>query len=146
MAVVKELIFDDKRDYEAERLPLVELEVIPTLRPLKLSVVIPCFNEERTLEKCVETVLGLRNKDIGLEILIVDDCSRDRSLEIARSLEASHREIRSQRSSTFDGAFKGWAGRCCNRFKVQGLRSQSSSLFLAFHRERVPDVVIKHVH
>jgi glycosyltransferase involved in cell wall biosynthesis len=62
--------------------------------PVKLSVVIPCFNEERTLEECIESVLSLRDADLELEILIVDDCSTDRSLEIARGLEARYSEIR----------------------------------------------------
>src|SRR5579872_3495216 len=64
------------------------------MMPVKLSVVIPCFNEERTLDKCVESVLNLRDPDLELEILIVDDCSTDRSLQIARNLAASHSEIR----------------------------------------------------
>jgi glycosyltransferase involved in cell wall biosynthesis len=60
-----------------------------------LSVVVPCYNEERTLRDCIERVLGL-NHDGGLplEILIVDDCSRDRSLTIARELEKRHPEVR----------------------------------------------------
>jgi glycosyltransferase involved in cell wall biosynthesis len=59
----------------------------------KLSVVIPCFNEEKTLETCVGKVLALSNDDLGLEIVIVNDCSVDRSLEIARKLESRHPEI-----------------------------------------------------
>lgn len=61
-----------------------------------LSVVIPCFNEEPTLKKCVERVLALTDHDetLRLEIVIVDDCSTDRSLEIARELESCHRDIR----------------------------------------------------
>jgi dolichol-phosphate mannosyltransferase len=62
--------------------------------PIKLSVVIPCFNEEQTLRRCVERVLRLRGEDLDVEIVIVDDCSRDRSLDVARSLETLHKEIR----------------------------------------------------
>ena len=61
--------------------------------PKTLSLVIPCYNEERTLKACVERVLQLASDDLALQIIIVDDCSRDKSLEIARALEAAHAEI-----------------------------------------------------
>ena len=60
---------------------------------VKLSVVIPCFNEEQTLEKCVDRVLTLLQPDLSLEIIIVDDCSKDRSLSIAQSLESRHPNV-----------------------------------------------------
>src|SRR5215510_14028971 len=60
----------------------------------KLSVVIPCFNEEKTLRKCVERVLTLRGGELDLEIIIVDDHSRDRSLSIALELASTYPEIR----------------------------------------------------
>src|SRR5262245_14405498 len=53
----------------------------------KVSVVIPCFNEEQTLQQCVKRVLALQSDDLDVEIVIVDDCSRDGSLRIARDLE-----------------------------------------------------------
>lgn len=58
-----------------------------------LSVVIPCYNEERTLRRCVERVLEIADDSLSLEIIIVDDSSSDRSLLIARELEREHREI-----------------------------------------------------
>jgi glycosyltransferase involved in cell wall biosynthesis len=61
---------------------------------IKLSVVVPCFNEERTLQTCVERVLGLCADDLELEVVIVDDCSRDRSLAIAHELASKYPEIR----------------------------------------------------
>jgi len=53
----------------------------------KLSIVIPCFNEEMTLEKCVESVLTVANESLCLEVIIVDDGSTDGSLSIAGELE-----------------------------------------------------------
>jgi dolichol-phosphate mannosyltransferase len=53
---------------------------------IKLSVVIPCYNEEKTLEKCVERVLKISDESLYLEIIIIDDCSKDESLSIARDL------------------------------------------------------------
>lgn len=58
-----------------------------------LSLVIPCYNEARTLEACVARVLALAADDLNIEIVIVDDCSDDESLVIARKLAKSHPEI-----------------------------------------------------
>jgi len=51
----------------------------------KISLVIPCFNEENTLETCVHRILDVL--DMNCEIIIVDDGSTDDSLEIAKRLE-----------------------------------------------------------
>jgi dolichol-phosphate mannosyltransferase len=59
-----------------------------------LTLVVPCYNEEATLAGCIERVLKLRSKTLKLEIIIVDDCSKDRSLEVARDLEEKIPEIR----------------------------------------------------
>jgi dolichol-phosphate mannosyltransferase len=59
-----------------------------------LTLVVPCYNEEQTLTHCIERVLALRSDQLKLEIIIVDDCSKDKSLEVARALEKEHPEIR----------------------------------------------------
>lgn len=59
----------------------------------KLSVVVPCYNEERTLGECVRRVLGIAGEDLSLEVIIVDDCSTDKSLAVAGDLERSHPEV-----------------------------------------------------
>ncbi len=51
---------------------------------LTLSVIIPCFNEEATLENIIDRVKAV---GVANEIIIVDDGSTDRSREILRSLE-----------------------------------------------------------
>ncbi|MFX0197410.1 MAG: glycosyltransferase [Candidatus Hodarchaeota archaeon] len=65
----------------------------PNGKLTKLSVIIPCYNEETTLRRCVERVLGIADKSLSLEIIIVDDGSHDGSLTIARNLESKHPEI-----------------------------------------------------
>ena len=42
---------------------------------MKISVLIPCYNEEETIEKIVNKILDL--KDLDLEIIIVDDYSTE---------------------------------------------------------------------
>jgi glycosyltransferase involved in cell wall biosynthesis len=59
----------------------------------KLSVVVPCFNEERSLEIIVERILAADRCGLVLEIVVVDDGSADRSPQLLRSLAAKHPEI-----------------------------------------------------
>ena len=59
----------------------------------KLSLIIPCYNEERTLANCIERVLEIATSELELELIIVDDCSKDNSLVVARELAKHHPEI-----------------------------------------------------
>jgi len=56
-----------------------------------LSVVMPAYNEEATLREIVGKVLEL---DFLLELIIVDDCSKDRTPEIAQSLALTDERVR----------------------------------------------------
>ena len=51
---------------------------------MKLSVLIPVYNEERTLEEVVRRV---RSIDLPKEIILVDDGSKDRSRELLTQLQ-----------------------------------------------------------
>jgi len=70
--------------------------VDPSPKPLQsLSVFFPCYNEEANVEKTTLAALrtGRRICD-DLEVIIVNDGSRDRTGEIAERLAAEHREVR----------------------------------------------------
>jgi glycosyltransferase involved in cell wall biosynthesis len=54
----------------------------------KLSVVVPVYNEVRTVHKIVE---HLRAVDLTLEIIVVDDASTDGTTDALRALHASGR-------------------------------------------------------
>mgnify|MGYP001587411978 CR=1 FL=1 len=43
----------------------------------KLSIVIPCYNESKTIEKLLDKVEEIRLPNIEKEIIVVDDCSSD---------------------------------------------------------------------
>ena len=59
-----------------------------------LSVVIPCYNEEKTLEELIGRVLSADRCGLSLEIVIIDDKSQDNSLEKAKGLKKAHSEIK----------------------------------------------------
>lgn len=69
------------------------LHPIPVFRKTSLSVVVPCYNEARTLESCIRRLLDIQDEDLSLEIILVDDKSEDASLTIADSLAAERPEI-----------------------------------------------------
>ena len=56
-----------------------------------LSVVIPAYNEEATLAEVVRKVLRLEHL---LEVVVVDDCSSDRTGSVARALAAEDARVR----------------------------------------------------
>ena len=60
-----------------------------------VSVVIPVFNAESTIsELCSEIVAELENKVQDFEIVLVEDCSRDSSWQVIKSLAAQNERIR----------------------------------------------------
>ena len=59
-----------------------------------LSLVIPCYNAASTLEGIVDEVLKIASGDLRLELVIVDDCSKDGSRAVAERLAKLHPEIK----------------------------------------------------
>ncbi len=59
----------------------------------KLSVLMPVYNESRTLRTIVQRVLDAP-VDLEIELVCVDDCSKDNSLSILRELEAADTRIK----------------------------------------------------
>lgn len=50
---------------------------------VKISIVIPIYNAEDHLQRCVDSVLNQTEKNI--EIILVDDGSKDNSIEICKN-------------------------------------------------------------
>jgi glycosyltransferase involved in cell wall biosynthesis len=59
----------------------------------KLSLIIPCYNEEETIELCVSNVRSIASDNIELEIIVVDDASTDNSLAILEKLAVEFEEV-----------------------------------------------------
>lgn len=52
---------------------------------IRISLIVPAYNEEKSIVKCLESLLALDYTDY--EVVVVDDGSKDRTLELARSVE-----------------------------------------------------------
>ena len=57
-----------------------------------LSVIIPNYNEEKTLEIIINKVVK-QKENINLEIIVVDDFSSDKSREILKKLKSIEKLI-----------------------------------------------------
>ena len=57
-----------------------------------LSIIIPTYNMERYLNKCLDSLLIGQNFD-KLEVLVINDGSKDRSSEIAHEYEKKHPNV-----------------------------------------------------
>ena len=56
-----------------------------------VSIIVPVYNAEKTLRKCVASILAQRY--VTKEIILVNDGSKDASITILRDLESRHTEI-----------------------------------------------------
>ena len=62
---------------------------------MKISIVVPCYNEEACLQKYYDAMSEVRARlETEFEYIFVDDGSRDRSLEIIRELAGRDCEVR----------------------------------------------------
>lgn len=59
---------------------------------IKVSIVIPCFNEIKTIETILQKVLNVHLK-IEREIIIVDDCSTDGTREYLKSIDGKYENV-----------------------------------------------------
>src|SRR3989344_6232851 len=53
----------------------------------KLSIVIPAYNEEKTIREIIEKVKAADSLDLEKEIIVVDNNSKDKTYEIAESVK-----------------------------------------------------------
>ncbi len=54
---------------------------------IKVSFIIPAYNAENTIEECINKILKISRKDI--EVLVIDDGSKDKTAEICKSIQDS---------------------------------------------------------
>ncbi len=61
---------------------------------VKLSVLMPAYNEKDTIEEIVKRVQAVKLGGVKLEIIIIDDGSKDGTREILTKLAKKHRNIK----------------------------------------------------
>ena len=62
-----------------------------TVTSQPLSVVIPAYNEEATVAHVINTVLAV---SIVGEVIVVDDCSSDKTSSIVQTISDSNEKVR----------------------------------------------------
>lgn len=63
-----------------------------TNKSIKISVIIASYNGEKFLPRCLNSLFSERNS--GFEVILVDDCSTDKSLELVRNNYQREKRLR----------------------------------------------------
>lgn len=72
-----------------EKRPSKKNSALPARYP-SVSILVPCFNEERTLASTIDSLLALKYPKEKLEIVVIDDGSRDGTAAIAEAYAKKH--------------------------------------------------------
>jgi polyisoprenyl-phosphate glycosyltransferase len=62
-----------------------------------LSIVTPCYNEEAGIRECYETVrqvMASKLPDLNYEHIFIDNCSRDRTVDVLRGIAACDKRVK----------------------------------------------------
>lgn len=60
---------------------------------MKLSIVMPIYNEEKNIREIFQRVIALRDRGLSIEVILVGDCSTDASAKICQELASSYKEV-----------------------------------------------------
>jgi cellulose synthase/poly-beta-1,6-N-acetylglucosamine synthase-like glycosyltransferase len=75
-----------------EKRPEARTRTLPRRYPT-VAILVPSFNEEATIASTLESLLALEYPKDKLSIMVIDDGSRDRTGEIAKSYAAAHPQV-----------------------------------------------------
>ena len=76
-----------------EKRPSARTKTFPGRYPT-VAILVPCYNEEETIADTLESLLGLDYPKDKLELVVIDDGSRDKTGEIAKKIAASNQNIK----------------------------------------------------
>lgn len=84
---------------------------------MKLSIIIPAYNEEKTIEEIVKRVIAVNlPNDITKEIIVINDCSKDKTGEVLKrikdkyGLKVVHHEINQGKGAAVINGLKSSTG------------------------------------
>ena len=60
----------------------------------KLSIIIPVFGVERYISRCLDSVFSINLSENEYEVICVDDCSIDKSVQIIEEYQSKHNNLR----------------------------------------------------
>ena len=73
------------------------------MNSVKVSIIIPVYNVEKYISQCLDSAINQSLKDI--EIIIVDDCGSDKSMDIAKEYAKNDSRIKIIKNSQNQGPF-----------------------------------------
>lgn len=84
-----------------------------------ISICIPAYNGQKFFETCLDSAIGQTYRNI--EIIIVDDCSTDKTYEIAKTYAAKDNRIKLFRNEKNTGLVPNW-NRCLELAKGEWIK------------------------
>ncbi len=66
----------------------------PKGKPEKISIVMPCYNESKTIGHAIESLLDMHYPKNMLEIIVVDDKSKDNSVDVIKKYVKKYKNVR----------------------------------------------------
>lgn len=81
------------------------------MRIRKLSIIVPAYNEEKTIEPAINHLLSVQFGGIKKEIIVVDDGSKDKTFKMARKIKDKrikliHKKINKGKGAAIQSALK----------------------------------------
>ena len=73
---------------------------------MKLSIIVPVYNEKETIKEIIKRIEKVNLGRIKKEIILVDDCSTDGSMEIVKHLKGMYTKVFHKRNSGKGAALK----------------------------------------
>lgn len=64
-----------------------------------LSIIIPVYNAEKTISRCLDSIWSQRLPEDNYEVICVDDCSSDSSIKVLDRIAAEHPQLKIFRNS-----------------------------------------------
>ena len=71
-----------------------EMFAYPKGKPEPVSIIMPCYNESAHIGEAIESLLNLEYPKDMLEIIIVDDCSTDNSVQVINQYQKKYKNLK----------------------------------------------------